>query len=100
MRSDDESVTYHDGVGVVRCATCLHPLNTPTGEPLVSVRVRDVAAAVRLLSPGPEAEAVALRFAQALGQALPRLRATLAARVKEATDAVDDADAAAEGEDL
>lgn len=75
MRPEDETVTYRDGVGVVRCATCLHALWDADEGPLVSVREADLEAVLRVLLTAGDAGLVT-RFRQALGRNVQQLEAT------------------------
>lgn len=103
----DETLTYRDGVGVVRCATCLHALHTPTGEPLLSVRVDDLEAVVRILffgttsvsGRGGKSDRLALvtRLAQALGLSVEQI---VRREDQEATDDEGDGGPAVEGGDV
>ena len=64
--SDDETVTYRDGVGIIRCATCRRALRDADEGPLVAVREADLEAVLRVLLTAGDAGLVT-RFRQALG---------------------------------
>lgn len=74
-RRDDESVTYRDGVGLIRCATCRRALRDADEGPLVAVREADLEAVLRVLLTAGDAGLVT-RFRQALGRNVQQLEAT------------------------
>jgi hypothetical protein len=68
----DESVTYRDGVGLLRCATCRRALRDADEGPLVAVREADLEAVLRVLLTAGDAGLVT-RFRQALGRNVQQL---------------------------